>query len=347
MSKRILVDITHPAHVHFFRNAITRWRERGHQVFITARIKDIAIDLLDRYGLEHLDLSAARSGLVGLALELAERDLRLARVVRKVRPHVMTSIAGVYIAMVGRLLGVPSVAFQDTENAVVSNRLTFPFATVVVTPDCYEAAVPRHKHLTYPGYHELAYVHPGRFTPDPAALGLFGLEPGQDFILMRLVGWKAVHDLTDTGFGALEPVVERLERYGRVLISSERDLPPGLSDRRLTDHLDQVIHLQYYARLLVGESATMASECACLGTPAVFVSTSTRGYTNEQGRRYGLVFTYSDPGTGQAQALAQAESILSGEVPRKEWRERARRMLADKIDVTDFMVEVVERYARN
>ena len=33
----------------------------------------------------------------------------------------------------------------------------------------------------------------------------------------------------------------------------------------------------YYADLFVGESATMASEYAVLGTPAIFVSTSRRG----------------------------------------------------------------------
>ncbi|MEW6264408.1 MAG: DUF354 domain-containing protein [Thermodesulfobacteriota bacterium] len=341
----ILVDITHPAHVHFFRGAIGLWRQRGHRVTITSRRKDIAADLLARYGLEHQDLGPARRGLLGLGRELLARNARLAGVVRKARPDVMAAIGGIFIAQVGRLLGVPSVVFTDTENATVSNRLTFPFATAVVTPDCYESPTPRAKHVTYPGYHELAYVHPRRFTPDPRALELFGLEPGQDFILLRLVGWTAGHDLTDRGFGALEPVVERLNRYGRVLISSERDLPAGLAGLRLTDHLDKVLHLQAFTRLLIGESATMASECACLGVPAVFVSTSTRGYTNEQGRRYGLVFTYSQPGVMQEQALAKAEEIL-GQPKDDRWRRRAEKLLADKIDVTEFIVEVVERHAR-
>ena len=341
----ILIDITHPAHVHFFRNAITAWRERGHRVSLTSRQKDIAGQLLDRYGLEHLDLGPARSGAVGLARELFLRNIRLAREVRHLKPDVMAGIGGIFIAQVGRLLGVPSVVFTDTENATMSNRLTFPFCTAVVTPDCYEAPVPQAKHITYPGYHELAYVHPDRFTPDPNALRLFGLEPDEPFILMRLVSWGAGHDLHDRGFTRLEPVVERLERFGRVLFSSEANLPPGLAARRLTDHLEHVLHLQAFARLFIGESATMASECACLGTPAIFVSTSTRGYTNEQGGRYGLVYTYSDPETMQERALEKAGEILS-DPSTDPWRDRARRLLEDKMDVTGFIVDVVEKHAR-
>lgn len=346
MNLHILVDITHPAHVHFFRNAIALWKQRGHRVTITSRRKDIAIDLLNRYDLDHLDLGPARQGFWGLAQEMIVRDIKLAGVALQYKPNVMTGIGGVFIAQVGRILGIPSVVFTDTENATVSNRLTFPFATAIVTPDCYEAPVPGLKQLTYPGYHELAYVHPRRFTPDPQALKVFGLSPVDDFILMRLVAWGAGHDLTDKGFDSLEPAVRRLERYGRVLISSEADLPPSLAHLRLTEHLDLVLHLQAYARLLIGESATMASECACLGTPAIFVSTSTRGYTNEQERRYGLVFTFSDRQTAQDQALNQAEEIL-GRTNRQEWRQKAEQLLRDKIDVTEFQAEVVEKYARS
>src|SRR3546814_6820458 len=38
-----------------------------------------------------------------------------------------------------------------------------------------------------------------------------------------------------------------------------------------------------------GESATMASECAVLGVPAVYMANSRRGYTDEQESKYGMV----------------------------------------------------------
>ncbi len=39
---RILVDIGHPAHVHFFKNFIWEMEKRGHEFIVTARDKDVA-----------------------------------------------------------------------------------------------------------------------------------------------------------------------------------------------------------------------------------------------------------------------------------------------------------------
>ena len=47
----ILVDIVHPADVHFFKHAIREWKRKGHQVVVTARDKDMTIKLLQSYDL--------------------------------------------------------------------------------------------------------------------------------------------------------------------------------------------------------------------------------------------------------------------------------------------------------
>ena len=49
---RVLIDIGHPAHVHFFRRPIEILREHGHEILITSRLKEIAGDLLDAYGMD-------------------------------------------------------------------------------------------------------------------------------------------------------------------------------------------------------------------------------------------------------------------------------------------------------
>ncbi|MEW5733831.1 MAG: DUF354 domain-containing protein [Thermodesulfobacteriota bacterium] len=341
----ILADITHPAHVHFFKNAIALWRRAGHKVTITTRGKDITLTLLDNLGLAYTHLGPASVGLSGLARELPVRDCKLARVILREKPDVLVAIGGVFIAHAGFLTRTPSVVFYDTENARLQNLITYPLSTLVVTPDCYEAWAPKKKNIRYAGYHELAYCHPLRFTPDPAVLSLFGLKEGERFIVVRLVSWGATHDVLDKGVTDAEMAVGRLSDFGKVLITSERPLPGALEKHRITASPELVHHLLYYADLFIGESATMASESACLGTPAVFVSTSVRGYTNEQGRRYGITFTYSDPDTGEAEALKKAEEILADPEGKKKWREKSAAMLRDKIDVTDFMVNLItERF---
>jgi predicted glycosyltransferase len=43
---RILIDIGHPAHVHYFKNAINQLQQRGHAVFVVAREKEVSFRLL-------------------------------------------------------------------------------------------------------------------------------------------------------------------------------------------------------------------------------------------------------------------------------------------------------------
>ena len=47
---RILIDIGHPGHVHFFKYIIWALKERGHTIFICARAKDVTMNLLKHYG---------------------------------------------------------------------------------------------------------------------------------------------------------------------------------------------------------------------------------------------------------------------------------------------------------
>ncbi|MEO1367397.1 MAG: DUF354 domain-containing protein [Acidobacteriota bacterium] len=346
---RILVDLTHPAHVHFFRHPIAEWRSRGHDVVLTTRDKDLAVGLVDRLGLGSLvadggHLGRARSGLAGLAVELAGRTASLLRLVRRIQPDVMAAVGGVFVAQAGFWGRVPSVVFYDTEHATLQNALTYPFCTTVATPRCYGGWVPRRKHVSYAGYHELAYTHPRYFTPDPGRLRAFGLAEDEPFTVLRLVSWGASHDVADHGFTGVSAAVETLERFGRVVISSEAELPPELESRRLSGPIEDVHHLIAFARLVIGESATMASEAATLGTPAIFVSTSRRGYTDEEQERYGLVWTFDDPSEGQRRALEKAVELLSSP-PSGAWAEKRTELLDDTVDVAAFVVELVESRA--
>lgn len=343
---KILIDITHPAHVHFFRHAIREWESRGHQVIVTSRDKDLAVSLLDRYGFHHRMLSWARRGIVGLGLEMMERGYKLWGVVRRERPAVLVGVGGTFIAPVGKLTGVPVVIFTDTEHARVGNAIAFPLASAICTPRCYEDDLGG-KQVAYNGYQELAYLHPERFTPDPSQLKAFGVSPEEPYIVMRLVAWESGHDIGDKGFSHLRSVVETLSHYGRVLISSENPLPPNLAQHSVTVSPEHIHHLLAFAKLFIGESATMASESAILGVPSIFVSASTRGYTNEQERKYGLVYTFSDPKTAQQRAVEKAVELLQRPHLHAEWQAKRENMLSDMTDVTAFVVDVVERYARS
>jgi predicted glycosyltransferase len=316
-------------------------RERGHDLRITARRKEVAVDLLEAYGLPYAVISSQRPGSVALATELMARTWRLGRVIQGFRPDALTGIMGPSIALAGAILRVPSVVFYDTEFATQTNRFVYPLAHTVCTPDCYQGRV-RGRHVTYPGYHELAYLHPDRFQPDPAVLLRFGVDPGTPYSLVRFVHWKAIHDRRERGLTPerKRELVDRLERHGRVLLSSEGPLPPDLEPRRVAGPVAAIHHLIAHARVIVGESATMSSEAAVLGVPAVFIATTGRGYTDEQELRYGLVRHFTEHRFEEA--LEATESLAATGAPADIAAGR-RRLLEEKIDVTAWMVDFFER----
>ena len=331
---RILIDILHPAHVHFFRHFRTEMVNRGHEVLVTARDKDLTLELLAAFDIPATILSTQRRGRLGLARELLGRTRRLGVEVRRIRPDVLVGIMGPSIALVGRWRRLPAVVFYDTENATATNRWVYPMAAAVCTPDCYSAPV-RGNHITYPGYHELAYLHPARFTPDRGLLAAAGIGSGERFSVVRFVGWQASHDLGERGLGAKAKhrLVEGLARRGRVFVSSEGPLPAGLPAAPIPLPAAQIHHLIAAAEIVVGESATMASEAAVLGVPAVLVADTGRGYTDDQERRYGLVRRVA-PGDA-AGVTAAVHEFLSGD--RTRFEVARRRLLDDKIDVTAWM----------
>jgi predicted glycosyltransferase len=335
---RILIDILHPAHVHFFRNFYAEMTERGHEVQITARDKDRSIDLLDAFGLPYQQISAQKSG-GGLMVEMVQRTARLLSVMRRFRPDVMTGIMGPSIALAGAVTRVPAVVFYDTEFAVQTNRFVYPLAFRVCTPDCYQARV-RGRHVEYPGYHELAYLHPNRFEADSARLAHFGVAPTEPYSIVRFVSWQAVHDRRERGLTPRQKrrLIEMLQNRGRVLISSEAPLPPEIADLAVRGPVEEIHHLIAHAQLVVGESATMASEAAVLGVPAVFIATTSRGYIDDEERRYGLVRHFTEEAYDKA--ASTSEELLAK--PRADFHDARARLLQEKVDVTSWMVEYFE-----
>lgn len=336
---KILIDMGHPAHVHFFRYAVEQLRQRGHDVLLTVQPKDVMLELLEAFGLSfvRVDNPAMPSAL--RLLKLGVRDLRLFRVMRRFRPDVVTAIGGVWAAQAAFFYGCPSVIWDDTEHHKWGHRACRPFATVIYSPDCY-LLKPIRKQVFYPGVHELAYLHPNRFRPDADVVRSAGLKP-EEYCIVRLVSWEAVHDIGQHGFTheRLLSFLKELEPYARPLITSEKPLPKELEPYRLTIPPHQIHHILAFAALCVGEGATMLSEAALLGTPGVFVSTLRAGTLNRL-EQFGLLKQTSDT----EEALGMCLEWLKDRQRKERCRRRREEYLKGRIDVTELIVQVLEQY---
>jgi uncharacterized protein len=337
--KNIVVDVNHPAHVHFFKHFIGEMRERGHNVLITASDKDVTIHLLNAYGFDFVNMGTYGNTVLRKIVNVPLMDLRMVHAVRTFRPEVLLGIASSRAAHTAFVLRKKSIVFDDSEH---KGQLWayLPFASTVVTPTCFRKNLGK-KHLRYAGYHELAYLHPHRFTPNPRVLDELGLSENTPFFIVRFVAWRAVHDMGEKGFteNGKRQLVRELMKRGKVIITSEESLPPDLQTHSLSVSLEKVHDLLYYATMYVGEGATMASEAAVLGTPSVYVSSISAGTLEEQEKKYDLLRHFKN----EEDALRYVGELLSIEDLKERWREKRATLLKDKIDVTEYMTELVEK----
>jgi predicted glycosyltransferase len=245
---------------------------RGDELRVLSRVKDVTCDLLDRFNFEHSVASRAGRGLWGLGTELLQRDLAVLRAARRFKPDVMTGFGGVAVAQVGALLGIPSCAFYDSETARIQTRVAWPFVTHLTVPASYRGAVPAGRTSYVPGTKELSFLHPSAFKPDPERARAAGWHEGRDNFLIRTVAWQANHDMGKAGLDAnlVREIVALLSSRGKVHISAEGGLPDELRPYAFAGDPSAIHHLMAHCRLLVGESATMAAECAILGVPAIY-----------------------------------------------------------------------------
>jgi predicted glycosyltransferase len=314
--------------------------KRGHEIKIVARNKDVSKKLLDVYDFDYTLISDAKSGIGGLAIEMMMRLKRLLPIIRNFNPDIVLSLLDPSVAIATKMMRKKYISLHDTEHAKLVNT-TLPFTDVICTPSCFKKDLGK-KQIRYNGYHELAYLHPIYFTPNPSVLDEMGLSKDDTFIILRFVSWSASHDVGQHGIKNKIELVRELEKYGRVFITSEGQLPKELEKYKIKVSPEKLHDLLYYASLYIGEGATMATESAILGTPSIYVSSlvGTMGNFIELEQKYGLMFNYNDSN----KAMNKALELIQKPNLKEEWRKRREKLLKDKIDVTAFMVWFVENY---
>lgn len=342
---RVLFDIVHPAHVHFFKHIITALRALGHSTTIVARDKDVTSKLLDHYGFDHLTVGRPQKTRGGQLGELVRRDLTLARVAWGFHADVIVTRnpAG---AQAARLVGATGIFDTDDGSAAgIHFKAARPFAHWLTSPDCLPERWGR-RHVPYAGYKQSAYLHPDHFTPDPAVLGELGLSANEPFFVVRFVAMNASHDGGEAGLSisTKRELLARLQRRGRVFLSCEGAVPDEWKHLAYQLAPHRLLDLMAFATLVVGDSQTMAAEAAFMGTPALRASTFAGriSYLEELEHRYGLTWAFHP--RDEAPFLAKLDELLGrGAELRPSIAPGRERMLHEKVNIarwfTDFIVE--------
>ena len=343
----ILIDIGHPAHVHYYRNFAKELGIRGHKVIWTVRNIKIAIWLLEKYGFKYFLLPKKKDSLFNKVLRQIHYNWLIWRICQreKIDLAIGTSVS---ISHLSRISSVHSIIFDDDDDDVqpLVTKFVNPFANVLLSPDSLKGKRKRKDTLYYPGYHELAYLNPNRFIPNPLVLKEAGLSAEERFFIMRFNVFKAHHDIGIKGLNLKQKLmlINELKPHGRVLITTEREIEPELKKYQMKISPEKIHSLMAYASVFIGDSQTMTSEAAVLGIPSLRCNSFVGriSYLEEEEHRYGL--TYGFLPSDFDKMIKKLREMLATANLHEIWQNKRKKMLSDKIDVTAFWVWFIENY---
>jgi uncharacterized protein len=338
MKKKIIIEVGHPNDVHQFKYLYHELKDIGWEALFLAKQKDIVIELMTSYNLPFKLIGSTRSSTFGKFITLFFFSLKHLIKTIQFKPDFILSRNSPHSAHVGKILSIPHIGFADTENSGIADKLAVSFINYIFTSYSFTKKFKKPQ-FYYPGYIETWYLHPNRFKPDPEVLNILGVQPGETYSILRFVSWQAHHDKGISGLtdDFKIKLVEKLLGSGKVFISSEKKLPAQLEQYRFKLPPEKMHDALYYASLFYGESATMASECAMMGTPAIFLDPVGRGYTDEQEEKYGLVSNFTLSVSDINKSLSKVDEILLDENYRHKLTQNHKRLLNDIIDPVNYV----------
>ena len=339
---RILIDIGHPAHVHYFRNFMTIMKDKNHTILVVARDKEVSQELLKKYNIPYVTRGKGSSSLFGKVIYLLKTNLVLFSKAFSFKPDVFLSFASPYAAQVSWLLRRPHIAFTDTEHAKLGNYAFMPFTSTIITPNAFQGDLGK-KHIKFNGFMEQTYLDEKYFTPQSVST-LLKLKKDEKYIILRFVSWGASHDIGHSGLNDQSKIeiLENLSKEYRVFISSEAKLPEKFLKYKLNISPERMHDVLANAHLFIGEGATMASECAMLGTPAIYVNSLNAGTLMAQ-EKSGSIFGFRN----SAGVLEKAIALLETKGLKEKFQQNKNILLEGSIDVTLFIVWLIENYPKS
>lgn len=344
----ILVYCGHPAQYYFFKNALIILRKRGHSIKLLIKSKDILEELVknDGWEYENIQEKVRSNSKVGILKGALQRTLSVVKIAKSFKADILAGTDS-SIAQAAWWLGKTSFTTLEDDIEIIANlaKLTYPFTSHIVVPKVCRVGKYERKKIGYDGFMKLAYLHPKYFTKDSSILKKYELN--KDFVLIRIAKLSAHHDVGIKGLNhnLVNRIIEIANKKGmRTYISSEEKLDGQLSQFLL--HIDptDMHQIMAHAQLLVSDSQSMSVEAAMLGIPSLrfndFVGRIS--VLEELEKTYGL--TYGIKTMEPDKLLYSAERILSDPDSLNKFQDKRKRLLEDKVDVTEFIVNLFENY---
>lgn len=341
---KILIDINHPAHVHYFRNLIKIMEKEGHIFMVINRDSEIINQLLDYYQIEHniRNKRPTKKGTIRAFLYLLGIICYCIKKSFDFKPDMYLGFGSAACAITSFLFQKPCVLLDDTEHNSLNHKLYLPFCSSVLTPFYFEKDFGR-KQIKFNAYIEQLYLHSIFYAESSDVLHEIGVESKQ-YILVRYISYDAHHDTL------VKPISEEIKK--NVLIDLSKKYKVLLSvESGTVDNIynDYILHISpekmhtviANAKYLITEGATMASEACVLGVPYLYANPLKVGNVDYQCKNYlSMAFQCANNRSFENEIFKRIDNAVDGEKHRKD-------IESNTINPTKFLIWFLSNYPKS
>lgn len=339
---KYIFELNHPKHYYQFKYIMQQLKQDGHEILVLARDKDVLLNVLREEGVPFTIFGLHKKNLKDKIIATPKLIYNYLRIAHRFHPDVIISKASFYGCFVARMIGAKSVIFPDSEVVKVTNKYVVPLATCVITPGSFGLSYGE-KHKRIGGLFEDCYLAPSVFKPEEKVIEQYGLE--RPYAVLRFVGWYANHDVKNSGFTLAQKkqLLAAIEPHMKVYISSEKELPDELQAYHLPTPATKIHHVLAYADLYLGDSQTMATESALLGTPAIrsntFVGPNDMTNFKVLEQQYGLLCNVRE----FEDVLAKVQEMACSS-QKAEWKKKQQAYFEKVGDANQQIIEMLKRF---
>ncbi len=270
---KVLIDIVHPAHVHFFKFIIRDLKKNHHQVIITSRKKIITEKLLEEENIPYISLGDYKNNLDKIikTIPIIIKLITILKHFKFGKKDYIMGISPVHASIASKFVKSTCIGFTDTDFAPEQFYICSFFSNFIFTPMWFPLKVYGAKHVKYRGCQEYTYLNTKYFKPNVEIIRKYGLNADK-YIVVRLIDWDATHDIGKRGIPDIDKFLTILSEKYEILLTSEFPISDKWKKKLYRGKLGDFHNFLFFSAGYIGEAFTTAQEALILGRPSVVIN---------------------------------------------------------------------------
>ena len=108
--KKVLIDIGHPAHIHYFKYCAQILSRKGYDFLFTVRERDSTMALIQSTGFNYVSRGKGGRSIIDKAIDIRKITNFISSISKQYKPDMFLSMASPYLCRVARRMDLPYIA---------------------------------------------------------------------------------------------------------------------------------------------------------------------------------------------------------------------------------------------